>query len=157
MIEYYHGTDTTALIQSLLETWDREVFSNHNKQKGHAGDEDAEVIDMDASPDGSEIAASLARLRLQSATWANTPIKTDYSPSVSSRPIPQPIAHEDITDRDDSEDIYGDKVPPSPDSPIPGPANLPIAAPAALNPPAASNPDPGAPMCFRLIFPLSDI
>ena len=136
MIKYYHRAETTGLIDSLLETWDSEVFSSHNKRKGHTADENAEVIDMDADPNGSEIAASLARLCLQNAARASTPISHAPEDSIT----------DNIPDDFDA-DIYGDEpegTPPSPASPGIGLASLPIiAAPAMLNLPATSNPDSG--------------
>lgn len=161
LIQFYHSADTTGLIRTLLEIWDREVFSNHNKRKGHTGGEDAEVIDMDADPHASEIAESMARVRLQMAAQSNID-----PPAVLPHPIPQPIVPDGIqiseTDDNDFDDIYGDEVPPSPDRFRPGSANLPVIVPApttTLNPPVAAqrSPDPGAPMYFRCRYHLTII
>lgn len=141
LTEFYHSADTHKLILTLLEAWDREVFSNHNKRKGHIGDdEDAEVIDIpDFDADALEIAEDLAKVQLQMATRSNTPIVID-APAVP-QPIPQPIALDDI-DLDDLDDIYGDEAPPSP--PRPGTVNPPAAAlppnVAVFIPPTPSSP-----------------
>lgn len=142
LTEFYHSADTHKLILTLLEVWDREVFSNHNKRKGHIGDEDSdsEVIDIpDFDADALEIAEDLARIRLQIATRSNTPIVID-APAVP-QPIPQPIESLDDPDHDDFDDIYGDEAPLSP---RPGPVNPPAAAlppdVAMLIPPTPSSP-----------------
>lgn len=135
LTKLYHSPDSSDWVQTVLETWDRELFSHHNKQKGHILDGNAETIDIDVmegDADASEIAEDMASLRLWSAQQTNAR-QTDDSETVLAGPhhIPPPDELQ-RSDDDNSSDIYGDEAP------IPPRSTTSAAIPAALNLPAPS-------------------
>lgn len=125
LVELYHSPDSSTWVQYLLATWDRELFDNHNKQKGHSlDDQNAETIDIDTieedDHDGSEIAGDKEQLRLWSEARQNSTADADNSDAVPGPhlrdPPPIPRVNNEINnsdrDDDDDSDIYGDEAPP---------------------------------------------
>ncbi|KJA19656.1 hypothetical protein HYPSUDRAFT_56508 [Hypholoma sublateritium FD-334 SS-4] len=125
LVELYHSPDSSTWVQYLLATLDRELFDNHNKQKGHSlDDQNAETIDIDTieedDHDRSEIAGDKEQLRLWSEAQQNSTADADNSDAVPGPhlrdppPIPRVNNEIDYSDRDDDDDsdIYGDKAPP---------------------------------------------
>lgn len=124
LTESYHSANSSHWVQTLLATWDREVFFHHNKRKGlTVDDENTETIDIvEDDVDGNEITEGIEHLRLWSEAQANAP-NTDpgansaAGPGHNSPPARPTIMND--SDHDDFDDIYGDEAPPIPTPAVP--------------------------------------
>lgn len=134
----YHSSDSAAWVENLLKTWDYEVFEHHNKQKGYTlADENTEIINIDAidsdEADDSDVVDNMERLRIWASERTGTPNTNDLDAPPQAAGLTQGHNLPDLSDREDSDDIYGDEAPPPP-----GPGPILSAVPAALNPPTPS-------------------
>lgn len=121
-------------VDQLLATWDYEVFSAHNKAKGHSyPNDDAEFISLDEGNTTSQIEKDLEMLSLERQQNQLASNATAAAPSESTLETPQPrraapelLSIDESGEDSDDSDIYYNP----PASLTPADNHLPPAGPA---------------------------